>query len=58
LTTVHAPINELGSKAVRYLIKMINGQVDPREPYREELSIGLVIGGSCGCKNLGAKTLL
>jgi len=56
LTTVHVPIIELGTKAVRYLIKMINGEVDPREPYREELSTGLVIGSSCGCVNNSSKS--
>ncbi|GAB4363083.1 MAG: LacI family DNA-binding transcriptional regulator [Calditrichia bacterium] len=49
LTTVHVPIAELGTKAVRYLLNMINGEVDPKKPYREELTTGLVIGGSCGC---------
>jgi LacI family transcriptional regulator len=51
LTTVHVPIVELGTKAVRYLLKMIAGEVDPKAGYKEELSTGLVIGGSCGCKN-------
>ncbi|MDP4115932.1 MAG: LacI family DNA-binding transcriptional regulator [Bacteroidota bacterium] len=50
LTTVHVPVVELGSKAVRYLLSMINGDVDPNTPYVEALSTGLVIGGSCGCK--------
>ncbi len=50
LTTVHAPINELGTKAVRYLLKMISGEEDPDKPFREHLSTGLVIGESCGCK--------
>lgn len=49
LTTVHVPIVELGSKAVRYLLQMIDGQVEGTEPYHEELATGLVIGGSCGC---------
>lgn len=49
LTTVHVPVVELGSKAVRYLLSMINGDVDPNIPYVEALSTGLVIGGSCGC---------
>jgi len=51
LTTVHVPIVELGQKAVRYLIKMMIGEVNPKTPYREIVSTGLVIGGSCGCKN-------
>jgi DNA-binding LacI/PurR family transcriptional regulator len=51
LTTVHVPIVELGIKATRYLFKMIAGEVDPKMSYREELSTGLVIGGSCGCIN-------
>jgi len=50
LTTIHVPISELGKKAVGYLFKMIDGDVDSKSPYREELSVGLVIGGSCGCK--------
>ena len=54
LTTVHVPIIELGQKAIRYLIKMINGEVDAKSPYREEVSTGLVIGGSCGCNNFVA----
>ncbi|MBK7866541.1 MAG: LacI family DNA-binding transcriptional regulator [Ignavibacteriales bacterium] len=49
LTTVHAPIEELGSKAVRYLLKVISGEVNPLESYHEKLSTGLIIGGSCGC---------
>lgn len=51
LTTVHVPIAEVGKKAIQYLFKMINGEIDPKIPYREELSVGLVIGGSCGCNN-------
>ncbi len=49
LTTVHVPIQELGSKAIRYLLKLIKKEVDPDVPYREEISTGIVIGGSCGC---------
>ena len=49
LTTVHVPMVELGSKAVRYLLKMINHEVDADLPYQEDLPTGLVIGGSCGC---------
>jgi DNA-binding LacI/PurR family transcriptional regulator len=49
LTTVHVPIQELGSRAVRYLFKLTNGDIDPVLPYREILTTGLVIGGSCGC---------
>lgn len=49
LTTVHAPIEELGSKAVRYLLKVIDGEVNPHDAYHEKLSTGLIIGGSCGC---------
>lgn len=54
LTTVHVPIVELGSKAVRYLLQMINGEVDPAAPCHEELTAGLVIGGSCGCESIAA----
>ena len=49
LTTVHVPIIELGNKAVKYILKMISGEVSPDESYREEVSTGLIIGGSCGC---------
>lgn len=49
LTTVHVPIQELGSKAIRYLLKLIKKEVNPEIPYREEISTGIVIGGSCGC---------
>lgn len=49
LTTVHVPIQELGSKAIQYLFKMISGEVDSKLPYREVLNTSLVIGGSCGC---------
>lgn len=49
LTTVHVPISELGSKAIQYLFRMVNQEVDANTPYREELTTGLVIGGSCGC---------
>jgi DNA-binding LacI/PurR family transcriptional regulator len=51
LTTVHIPVVDLGRRAVEYLIKMIDGHIDPKQPYLEQLSTGLVIGGSCGCKN-------
>ena len=50
LTTVHVPINELGTKAIQYLLKMISGELDPKFPYFEELTTGLMIGGSCGCE--------
>jgi len=50
LTTVHVPIIELGSKAMQYLLNMIDGTVNRKQAYREELTTGLVIGGSCGCK--------
>lgn len=51
LTTVHVPISELGAKAVNYLLRIINGEVDAKQSYKEVLSTGLVIGGSCGCTN-------
>jgi DNA-binding LacI/PurR family transcriptional regulator len=51
LTTVHVPISELGAKAVNYLIRIINGEVNAKQTYKEVLSTGLVIGGSCGCTN-------
>ncbi len=58
LTTVHVPISELGSKAIHYLLRMIDGDVDPEQPYREELSTGLIIGGSCGCNNYSIPSIL
>ncbi len=57
LTTVHAPIEELGSKAVRYLLKLIEGEVNPLEAYHEKLSTGLIIGGSCGCTSASPSPL-
>lgn len=57
LTTMHVPISELGSKAVNYLLKMINKEVNSNQAYKEVLSTGLVIGGSCGCTN-GTQSLL
>jgi len=51
LTTVNIPIMELGSRAMSYLLKMINGDVDPNESHKEVLSTGLIVGGSCGCSN-------
>ncbi len=56
LTTVHVPISELGSKAARYLFRLINGEVEPEE-HREELATGLVIGGSCGCPGFESSKL-
>lgn len=57
LTTVHTPIIELGGRAMNYLIKMIEWDVDPQEPYQEELSTGLVIGGSCGCSTIQSQNI-
>ncbi|MCI0531766.1 MAG: substrate-binding domain-containing protein, partial [candidate division Zixibacteria bacterium] len=58
LTTVHVPITELGSKAVRHLLKMISGEVNPERSFREELSVGVVIGGSCGCVSTTSQLLV
>lgn len=58
LTTVHVPISELGSSAVRYLFKMINKEVDPAHIGRNELTTGLVIGGSCGCPSSHSQIIL
>lgn len=58
LTTVHVPITELGSKAVRHLLKMISGEVNPTQSFREELSAGVVIGGSCGCASTASQLLI
>ena len=49
LTTVHVPISELGSKAVFYLLKMINDNKKKNKSFIEVLSTSLVVGGSCGC---------
>jgi len=49
LTTVHVPIVELGQKAMKYLLKMIDGEIDIAKPYREDMETRIVIGGSCGC---------
>ena len=51
LTTMHVPIFELGSKAIRYLFKMIEDPETFKKPYREDLTTGLMIGQSCGCDN-------
>lgn len=48
LTTVHLPFYELGSKAMQYMLKMIDRNVPQKQRFKEELSPGLVIGGSCG----------
>lgn len=52
LTTVHVPIDELGMKAIRYLLRMISREIDPAQSYHEAISTGLIIGGSCGCQDL------
>ena len=51
LTTVHVPISELGAKAVNYLLRMITGEVNAQQAYKEVLPTKLVKGGSCGCNN-------
>lgn len=51
LTTVHVPISELGAKAVNYLLRMISGEVNSKQAYKQVLPTELVIGGSCGCTN-------
>lgn len=51
LTTVHVPISELGAKAVNYLLRMISGEINSQQAYKEILPTKLVIGGSCGCDN-------
>jgi len=51
LTTVHAPIVEMGRAAMRQMLKMVDQKWRPEEEYTIHLSTGLVIGGSCGCKN-------
>jgi DNA-binding LacI/PurR family transcriptional regulator len=49
LTTIHSPINELGGQAMKYLLMMINREVDPGASFQKVLSPALVIGESCGC---------
>ncbi len=51
LTTVHAPIVEMGRTAMKYLLKLIDDGWQPEEEYSIKLTTGLVIGGSCGCQN-------
>ncbi len=58
LTTIHVPIDELGARAVKYLLKMIKGKADKKLSHKETISTGLVIGGSCGCKNGGSANLI
>jgi DNA-binding LacI/PurR family transcriptional regulator len=48
LTTVHAPIEEVGREAVRQLIRLLNGeQAEALTLMRTEL----IIRESCGCKS-------
>ncbi len=47
LTTVHVPMEDLGGKAVKYLLGIINGTSIKK--YVESLNTKLVIGDSCGC---------
>ena len=58
LTTVHAPVPEMGKKAVQALLGIISGEIASEKPDRELLSTGLVIGGSCGCKMPKSSLLL
>jgi len=58
LTTIHTPVNELGSQAMKYLLKMINREVDPGASYQAVLSPALVIGGSCGCQSKSINTTI
>lgn len=57
LTTVHTPIKELGQQAVSYLIKMIEGEAAPKKEYCGEITASLIIGGSCGSKNVTNQTI-
>ena len=50
LTTIHVPITELGSKAVKYLLDKINKKERNGKVHFEVLPTELVIGGSCGCR--------
>ncbi len=58
LTTVHVPVVELGMKATRHLVHVLEGEGEQSTQYFEELSTGLVVGGSCGCQNAGRQTVL
>jgi LacI family transcriptional regulator len=53
LTTVKIPIAELSAKAVNYLLKMFNNEVNAKQSYSEILSTELIVGCSCGCKLTG-----
>ncbi len=50
ITTVHVPISDLGSRAVNYLLKIM--QSKNNKPYVEILPTKLVVGESCGCKKI------
>ncbi|KAA3658568.1 MAG: LacI family transcriptional regulator [Calditrichaeota bacterium] len=58
LTTVHVPIHELATKAVKHLVQMIDGKIDTNDVFHEEVSTGLVIGGSCGCTNYNNQSFI
>jgi len=51
LTTVHVPAKELGESAARYLVKVLNNEIDLSIPYHKELTSGILINESCGCKS-------
>lgn len=50
LTTAHVPIEELGIKAFQCLKNIIEGEIQTKQPFYEELSVGLIVRESCGCK--------
>jgi len=49
LTTVHAPLEQVGREAVRQLIQLIRGEVEA-EPRVTLLPTQLIIRQSCGCR--------
>jgi LacI family transcriptional regulator len=49
LTTIHAPIEQVGREAVRQLIQMVRGEVEA-EPRVTLLPTQLVVRQSCGCR--------
>ncbi len=58
LTTVHAPIVEMGRTAMNFLLKLIDQNWHPEGEHSVKLTTGLVIGGSCGCQNGNGRLVL
>ncbi len=53
LTTVHVHYDELGAKALRLLMKMIDGELAFNEKHDVKIQSGLIIRESCGCSMEG-----